>query len=119
MSDDLKNTLSNLSKEVEQEKLLDYLNRHLSEAEQHELESHLNDDAFMSDAVDGLQELHTKTDVSQLVNELNSGLKKQLEKNKQRRNKRSLKQDSSAYYAVIIILLLAIIAFVIIRMARN
>ena len=114
MSDDLKNILSNLNTDVEQNKLLDYLNRQLTAKEQHELEKQLNDDEFMSDAMDGLAELHPKTDVSAVVNELNNGLNRQLRKKKQ--EKRFFKQDASVYYGITLILLLLIIGYVVVRM---
>jgi hypothetical protein len=44
MSNELKDILSNLNKDIEQEKLLEYLNRRLSEEEQHLLEHQMNDD---------------------------------------------------------------------------
>ena len=116
MSDDLKNILSNLNNEIEQEKLLEYLNRKLSVQEQHELEKHLNDDEFMSDAMDGLQHLNNKTDVTLLVQQLNVDLKKQLDKSKRKNKRRTLKTDSSVYYTIAFLLILAVIGFVVIKM---
>ncbi len=114
MSDDLKNILSNLNNEIEQDKLLDYLNRQLSEKEQHELEKQLNDDPFMSDAMDGLAELNPKTDVSAMVQELNSGLNRQLRTKKKTKN--FFKQDATVYYSIALILLLMVIGYVVVRM---
>lgn len=116
MSDDLKNILTNLNKEIEQDKLLEYLNRQLSEKEQHALESQMNDDAFMSDALDGLQALKSKKDLPSMVTELNSGLKKELEKNKAKRKKRTTGPDSMVYYTIITLLILVVIGYVVIRM---
>ncbi len=42
MSDELKDILSNLNKDVEQDKLLDYLNKKLSASEAHELEKQMD-----------------------------------------------------------------------------
>jgi hypothetical protein len=70
----------------------------------------------MSDAMDGLQQLENKAAVPLIVKQLNSGLKKQLLKNKNKRNKRTLMQDSWLYYTIILLLLLAIIGFVVIKM---
>lgn len=115
MNNDLKNILSNLSKDIEQEKLLEYLNRKLSAEEQHALETQMNDDAFMSDAMDGLEQIKNADKVSLAVTQLNEGLKKQLEKNKKRRNKGTVIQDSWIYYTVILLLLLAVIGYVVIK----
>ena len=114
MSDDLKDILSNLNNDIDQDKLLDYLNRQLSDKEQHELEKQLNDDPFMSDAMDGLAELHPKTDVSAMVQELNSGLNRQLRKKKKTKN--FFKQDTSLYYSIALILLLIVVGYVVVRM---
>jgi len=114
MSDDLKDILSNLNKDIEQHKLLDYLNRQLSDKEQHELEKQLNDDPFMSDAMDGLAELHPKTDVSAMVQELNSGLNRQLRKKKKTNN--FIRQDATIYYSIALILLLIVVGYVVVRM---
>ncbi len=114
MSDDLKKILSDLNKDVEQEKLLDYLNRQLSDKEQHELETQLNDDAFMSDAMDGLTAMHPKADVAAMVQELNTGLNRQLRKKK--KGKSFFKQDASLYYSIALILLLIVIGYVVVKM---
>jgi hypothetical protein len=119
MSDDLKNILSDNTDDAGQEKLQQYLNQQLSEKEQHDFESSLIDDEFMSDAMDGLSQMNNKADLTGIVNDLNSGLKKQLAKNKNRRNRRTLKQDALVYYTVVILLVLIVIAFVVIRMANK
>jgi hypothetical protein len=116
MSKDLKDILANLNKDIEQDKLLEYLNRKLSEQEQHDLEKHLNDDEFMSDAWDGLQQLNNQTDVPYLVQQLNTGLKKQLDKNKKNKRRPRLLNESWIYYTIILLLILATITFVVIKM---
>lgn len=82
MSDELKDILSNLNKEIEQEKLLDYLNKKLSAAEVHEVEKQMAGDEFMNDAVEGLQEFKNKKDLSLYAEQLNRDLKKNLDKKK-------------------------------------
>lgn len=114
MSSDLKNILSNLNNDIEQEKLLEYLNRNLSAEEQHELESHLNDDPFASDAMDGLAEMQHPDKISLAVYQLNKDLKKQLDKKKKRKN-RFITETPWLYYTVIILLLLAVISYVVIK----
>ena len=115
MSDDLKDILSNLNKDIEQEKLLDYLNKKLSAADAHEVEMQMADDAFMNDAVEGLENFKDKKDLARLVEQLNSELKKQTEKKKRKKEKRKLKDEPWLYVSIVIILLLAIISFVLIK----
>lgn len=115
MSDELKNILTNLNKDIRQDKLLEYLSRNLSEQETHDLEMQMNDDAFMSDAAEGLKELHEAQKLPLMVQQLNAGLKKQLEKNKKRRSRRLLSNEGWVYFSIILILLLGVIAFVVIK----
>lgn len=82
MSDELKDILSNLNKDIEQDKLLDYLNKKLSASEAHELEKQMAEDEFVNDAVEGLEEFKNKKDLSLYVQQLNNDLKKQLDKRK-------------------------------------
>ena len=93
MSDNLKDILSNLNNDIEQEKLLDYLNKKLSAAEAHELEKQMADDEFMNDAVEGLEHFKDKQNLSSLVEQLNKNQKKQTEKKKLRKEKRKLKEQ--------------------------
>ena len=119
MSDDLKDILSNLNKDIEQEKLLDYLNKKLPAAEAHEVEKQMADDEFMNDAVEGLEHFKNKESLSLLVEQLNRDLKKQTGKKKQQKEKRKLKDQPWIYIAVITLLLLIIISFVLIKKYLN
>ena len=114
MNNDLKNILSNLNKDVEQDKLLEYLNRSLSPEEQHQLESQLNDDPFMSDAMDGLSEMPSSEKVALMVYQLNKNLKTQLEK-KKKRKKRAIFETPWLYYTVIFLLIVAVVGYIIIK----
>jgi hypothetical protein len=115
MSDELKDILSNLNKDIEQDKLLDYLNKNLSYAEAHEVEKQMADDEFMNDAVEGLENFKNKKDLSLLVEQLNADLKKQTAKKKLKKEKRKLKDQSWLYITIVILLLLAIIGYLVIK----
>ncbi len=115
MSDDLKDILSNLNKDIEQDKLLDYLNKQLSAADAHELEKQMADDEFMNDAVEGLEQFKNKKDLSVLVDQLNKDLKKETAKKKSKKEKRKLKDQPWLYITIVILLLLIIISFVVIK----
>ena len=115
MSDDLKDILSNLNKDIEQEKLLDYLNKNLSAAEAHEVEKQMAQDEFMNDAVEGLENFRNKKDLSLMVQQLNRELKKQTEKKKAKREKRKLKDQPWLYITIVTLLLLVIIAYIVIK----
>jgi hypothetical protein len=115
MSGDLKDILLNLNKDIEQDKLLDYLNKNLSAAEAHEVEKQMADDEFMNDAVEGLENFKDKKDLSFLINQLNKDLKKQTEKKKLKKEKRKLKDQSWLYITIVTLLLLAIVAYLVIK----
>lgn len=115
MSDDLKDILSNLNKDIEQDKLLQYLNRNMSNAEQHAFEKQLIDDEFMNDAVEGLESIEDKKKIGILVQQMNTGLKKQLKKKKDRKQKRKITEQPWLYFSIILILLLIITAYLVIK----
>jgi hypothetical protein len=115
MSDDLKDILSNLNKDIEQDKLLNYLNKNLSAAEAHEVEKQMAGDEFMNDAVEGLENFKNKEDLSLLVEQLNKDLKKQTEKKKLKKEKRRLKDQPWLYITLVTLLLLVIIGYLVIK----
>ena len=115
MSDELKNILSNSNKDINNQKLMDYLSGKLSAEEKHELEKQMNDSDFVNDAVEGLQDVKNKKELSILVEQLNADLHKQLNKKKKRKLKRALKEQPWLYITIIIILFLIIIGFIVIK----
>lgn len=119
MSDNLKDILNNSNKDIDNQKLMDYLSKKLSEQENHELEKLMNDDDFMNDAVEGLEQIGDTKKVGISVEELNRELQKQLIKKKQRREKRKLKEQPWAYAAIIILLLLIIICYMVLKKFFN
>jgi chromatin segregation and condensation protein Rec8/ScpA/Scc1 (kleisin family) len=120
MPDRLKDILSHLSTEVDQETLLKYLEGRLSEEQKHEVEKKMLASEFSDDAMEGLQEIKNKKDLSSLVEQLNRDLHKKLEKKKQRREKFRIKDQPWLYITIVIILLLIIISFVVVyRMLQQ
>jgi hypothetical protein len=113
MNENLKDILSNLNPEVDQEKLLQYLQGKLSAQEQHDLEKEMMADDFGSDALEGLQGFESKKKLAALVDQLNTDLKKRTEKKKRFKEKMKLNLDSNLIIAVVIILLLIILSFII------
>ena len=91
MKDNLKDILSNLHSEVDQEELLKYLEGKLSAEEQHEIEKNTMDDAFETDALEGLQNFENKSHINALVEQLNRDLKKKTGKKKKWVHRREAK----------------------------
>ncbi len=115
MNDNLKDILSSLSTEVDQETLLLYLQGKLSEEKKHEVEKKILNNEFADDAMEGLQQFKNKHDLSVLVEQLNRDLHNKLEKKKMRRFKLEIKNESLIYFAVVIIILLIVISYYVIH----
>ncbi len=115
MSDDLLNILSNSNKDIDNQKLMDYVSGKLSEKEKHELEEAMIESEMLNDAVEGLDGFKNKKDVTALVEQLNLNLKKQLEKKKSKKLKRRIKDLPWLYLTIILILLMILIGFLVIK----
>jgi len=115
MKENLKDILSNLNPEIDQETLLLYLQGKLSPEKQHELEMQMMDDEFNADAMEGLDGFRDKQKVAFLVEQLNNELKKKTEKKKSFRKKLELKTDPTIWVAIAIILILIVISYLIIH----
>ena len=115
MKDNLKDILANLNTNVDQEVLLSYLQGKLAEEKRHELEKQMLADDFEADAMEGLQSLENTNNITHIVDQLNSDLKKRTAKKKSRRDKLALKTEPWIWVAILIILLLVVISYVIIH----
>ena len=119
MSENLKDILSNLTTEVDQETLLLYLQDKLTGEKKHEVEKKLLENEFANDATEGLQQFKSRENLAYLVEHLNRDLKKKLEKKRTSRRKIHLKEYPWLYFAVILIIVLIIISYFIIRRMLN
>lgn len=119
MSDNLKDILNNSNKDIDNQKLMDYLSKKLSEQDSHELEKLMADDDFMNDAVEGLEQIGDTKKVGISVDELNRGLQKQIAKNKTRKQKRKLKEQPWTYVAILILLLLIVVCYLVLKKFFN
>jgi hypothetical protein len=115
MSDDIKNILNNSNKDIDNQKLMDYLSRQLSKQEEHDLEKIMADDEFINDAVEGLEQFGNVSKLPLSVEQLNRELQKQITKKKDRREKRKIKDQPWVYFTIILLLILTIVCYVIIK----
>jgi anti-sigma factor RsiW len=115
MKDDLLNILSNGNKDIDHQRLMDYLQGKLSPEESHEVEKMMAENDLLNDAMEGLQDVRNKRDIQTYVEQLNRGLQKSLTKKRQRREKRRLKEGPWGYVAVIVIIMLCIAAYYVVR----
>ena len=115
MSDDIKNILNNSNKDIDNQKLMDYLSRQLSKQDTHDLEKMMADDEFINDAVEGLEQFNNVSKLPVSVEQLNRELQKQILKKKNRREKRKIKDQPWVYFTIILLLILTIVCYVIIK----
>ena len=115
MNESLKDILSHLNPDIDQETLLRYLQGKLSSEEQHSIEKKMMDNDFNIDALEGLESIKNKNQIQSLITQLNNDLKKKTEKKKRAKEKRNLSIDPWVIIAIIIILALMVISYVIIR----
>ena len=115
MSNDLLNILSNSNKDIDNQKLMDYLSGKLSEPEKHEVEIWMNENDFVNEAVEGLQKFDGKKNLQLYVDQLNKDLNQYIEKKKTRRERKKLKENPWMYLTVFLILLIVVIGYLVIH----
>ena len=115
MQENLKDILSHLSTEVDQETLLLYLQGKLSAEQQHEVEKKLMNSDFASDAAEGLQGFKDQQRLELLVKQLNRDLRSKTDKKKAYRERRIIKLDPWIIITLIVILVLVVISFFILQ----
>jgi hypothetical protein len=115
MKEDLLNILSGENKDIDNQKLVEYLSGKLAAEEKHSVEQQMADNDFMNDAIEGLQRIKDKKDIQPYVEQLNKKLQQLLEKNKQRRQKRRIREYPWIYFTIILILVICIIGYFVIR----
>ncbi len=115
MNPDLLKILSNSNKEIDNQKLMDYLSGQLSGKDIHEVEEGMSESEFMNDAIEGLQEVTNKQNIEVLVEQLNHDLHKKLGQKKSRKEKRKLKEYFWIYFSIVIILVIITAAWFVIH----
>lgn len=111
MQDDLKNILSDADGTTSQDQLLKYLKDELAQVEKYEFEKKAIDDAFDSDALDGLQELQDQAKLELIVDGLNRDLKKRVSKKSELRGKMQLKTHWTLYFSILIFLIIIVLIY--------
>jgi hypothetical protein len=119
MLENYKDILSHLSKDIDQETLLLYLQNKLSAEKRHEVEKQLLGNEFADDAMEGLQSIKDKQQISYIVEMLNLDLKKKLDKKKLRREKMKIKDQPWLYISLLIFILLIVLTYVVIRRLQQ
>ena len=116
MQNDLLKILARSNKDIDSQKLMDYINGKLTTKENREIEEMLNDNSFADDAVEGLGQVGDQKKLLEYVEQLNQELHRQLDRSRKNRTRKKLFEYPWIYLAVILILVLCVIGFLLIRM---
>ena len=110
------NNKSNIStKEItDQEKLMQYLNEQLSHSESHQLESDMESDPFMTEAMEGLEQVD-KQIIPEVIDQLNISLRKEIKAKKRKKRNQIFFNQNWVYFAVILILILLIVSYLVMK----
>src|SRR5688572_12626668 len=111
MREDLLNILSESNKDIDNQKLMDYISGRLSAEQKHEVEKWMMDNPFFNEAVEGLQGAGDEKSVNASVEQINNQLRKYLQQRKLRREKLALPFNMFIYVAVLLILALAVVVY--------
>jgi len=117
MSDANDNILHS-EEELSDEQLMNYLKGVLSQEDAHDIEEKMVDDSFVNDAIEGLQQFSSNKKLDDYVRQLNHHLHQQIDAQKQRKNKRRIKDMPWIIQALIIVLLLCMLAYGVIMFVR-
>ena len=117
MREDLLNILSDSNKDIDNQKLMDYIAGKLTAEQKHEVEKWMTDNPFFNEAVEGLQGADSKK-ISTNVEEINAALRKYLKQRKVRREKNIFPVNMWTYVAVLFILILAVVVYLILHYMR-
>ena len=118
MSIDLLKILSDSNKDIDNQKLMDYVSGQLSAQDLHEVEQSMASSDFVNDAVEGLMKVKNNRNISTLVEQLNSDLNKKLRDKKKLKEKRKLREYPWIYVSIVVILILAIISWFVLSKIR-
>jgi hypothetical protein len=110
------NNKSNISTQeiTDQEKLMQYLNEQLSHSESHQLESDMESDPFIADAMEGLAQVDKQT-IPEVIDQLNISLRKEIKAKKRKKRNQIFSNQNWVYFAVILILILLIISYLVMK----
>ena len=115
---DIINILKN-DDELSEELLLKYAEGNLTEEERHAIESKMIDSDFVNDAAEGLNAFKNKKNVQQYISQLNHQLQKQVQRIRNKKEKRKLQNMDWLITAVIIVLLLTVLGYTVLHLYHS
>lgn len=115
MNEELKDILGNSNKDIDNQKLMDYLSKQLSKQEIHDVEKMMAEDEFMNDAIEGLEEFKAKEEMPSYIVQLNQKLSNHIKHKKRKKEKKKIQEEPWVYFTIILILILMAVSYVLIK----
>jgi hypothetical protein len=120
MPEDLLNILKDSNRDIDNQKLMDYIQGKLSAEEKHEVEKWMIDEPFFGEAAEGLQQIDSNTNVEASVEQINKQLLQYLrQKRNKKRKRKGLTDNFWVYIAIIVILLIAIFTWLVVSKLNS
>lgn len=101
--------------DIDEAQLLAYIGGSLSPEEQFRLETLLEQDPFLNDAVEGLAEIQDKDQLKAIAQQINAQLRKQIRARRKQRRRRPQTAHHWGWIFVLAVLLLLIVSWLVIR----
>lgn len=99
------------TEQIDENYLMAYVDGSLTHEQQHEMETILEEDPFLNDAVEGLSYIDDKEHLKNITAQINLQLKKQIAARRTNRRKHRKIDDHWGWVAVAILLILAVMAW--------
>jgi len=115
---ELKNIL-NQGPQPTEDALKRYLKGTSSEEERFTIENQMADEAFMNDAIEGLQEFKDQNHVQDYVNKINKELNKHTFKKKRRKLNNLIEDKNWTLVTVVLIIILCILGYFVINLTMQ
>jgi anti-sigma factor RsiW len=112
MHEDLLNILSASNKDIDNQKLMDYISGKLSAEQKHEIEKLMAENPFLNEAIEGLQQAGTLNS-EKAVEQLNKNLRLHLQQRKRKRSRDTFPISKWTFIAVLIILMIAVVVLLV------
>jgi len=101
---------------IDEDRLLDYIEGRMPPDEEYRLETILESDPFLNDAVEGLAEVKDRAQLRAIAAQINVQLRRQVRSRRRQRRGHKL-TEGQGWLMVLIVLLLVLLAWWVIRVA--
>ncbi|HUQ67439.1 MAG TPA: hypothetical protein VM101_14845 [Flavitalea sp.] len=117
MREELLNILSDSNKDIDNQKLMDYISGALNAEQKHEVEKWMLDNPLLNEAVEGLQSANAQN-IPASVEQINNTLRKYLQQKKKKRERNLFPFNLWTYVALIFILAMAVVVYMFLHRMR-